>query len=62
MDIDALGLAGGLPLPAAVGEAPDQFLLLGIHRDDRLPSREMLLGLLVQVPKLGVPIWVLGAL
>jgi hypothetical protein len=62
MDIDAFGLAGGLPLPAAVGETPDQLLLLGIHTHHRLPGGEMRLGLLVEVAELGVPVGVPGAL
>src|ERR671911_2727336 len=31
-----LRLALGVPLPAAVPEVADQFLLLGVHRDHRL--------------------------
>jgi hypothetical protein len=62
MDVDLVGLAGGLPLPATVGEAPDQLLLLGIHAHHRLPVREMGLGLLVEVAELGVAVGMLGAL
>jgi len=45
--VDPLGLAGGLPLPTAVGEVADQFLFLGVDRfrgvdrDDRLPGGEV---------------------
>jgi hypothetical protein len=30
MDVDLVGLAGGLPLPTAVREAPDQLLFLAL--------------------------------
>lgn len=33
---DLLGLAARPPLPSGIAEIPDQFLLLRIHRDDRL--------------------------
>jgi hypothetical protein len=36
VDADLLGLAHRLPLPTAVGEAPDQLLFLGVHADHRL--------------------------
>jgi hypothetical protein len=57
-----LRLADRLPLDPAVGIVADQLLLLGIDRDDRLPGGQMRLGLLVDIPKLGVPVRVLGAL
>jgi hypothetical protein len=44
MDIHRLGLAGGLPLPATVGELADQLLLLGVHAPHRLPGSQMLLA------------------
>jgi hypothetical protein len=62
MDIDPFGLARRLPLGATVGELANQLLLLGVHADHRLPSRQMDLGLLVQVAELGVPVRMLGAL
>ena len=60
MDVDPLGLAQGLPLLAAVGEAPDQLLVLGVHTDHRLPVGQVDLGLLIQVAELGVPVGVLA--
>ena len=62
MDVDLFGLAGGLPLPATVGEAPDQLLLLGVHAHHRLPSGQVDLRLLVEVAELGVTVGMLGAL
>jgi len=62
MDVDLFGLAGGLPLGATVGDAPDQLLLLGVHRDDRLPRGQMRPSLLVEVAELGVTVGMLGAL
>jgi hypothetical protein len=44
------------------GVVADQFLFLGIDRDDRLAGGQVLAGLLVEVPKLRVPIRVLGTL
>ena len=38
VDPHRLGPALRPPLPAAVLEVPDQLLLLGVHRDDRLPA------------------------
>src|SRR4051812_21126768 len=37
MHADLLGIATRPPLPAGVLEVSDQFLLLGVHRDHRLP-------------------------
>jgi hypothetical protein len=62
MDVDPLRLTRELPFPAAVGEAPDQLLLLGVHNHHRLPGGQMGLGLLVQIAELGVPVGVPGAL
>jgi hypothetical protein len=45
-----------LPLPPGILEVPDQFLLLGIHRDDRLSGLQGGLDLGVDVLELGVPI------
>jgi hypothetical protein len=56
------GSPEGLPLPAAVGEAPDQLLLLGVHTDHRQPGGQILLGLLVEVAESGVAVGMLGAL
>ena len=41
VDVDPLRLAGRLPLPPAVGVLADQFLLIRIHRDDRLPCGDV---------------------
>jgi hypothetical protein len=38
VDADLLRLAFRTPFAAAVLEIPDQLLLLGVDRDDRLPS------------------------
>jgi hypothetical protein len=62
MDVDPLRLAGGLPLPATVGEAADQLLLLGVHAHHRLPSGQVDLRLLVEVAELGITVGMLGAL
>ena len=62
MHVDLDRLAGRLPLDPTIGVVADQFLLLGIDRDDRLTGGQVLAGLLVEVPKLRVPIRVLGAL
>jgi hypothetical protein len=62
VDVDLFGLARRLPLPATVGEAPDQLLLLGVHAHHRLAGGQMLLGLLVEVAELGVTVGMLGAL
>jgi hypothetical protein len=62
MDVDLVGLAGGLPLAAAVGEAADQLLLLGVHAHHRLPGGQMRPSLLVEVAELGVAIGMPGAL
>ena len=59
---DPLGLPGGLRLGAAVGVGPDQFLLLGVHADHRLPGGAELAGQRVEVGELGVAVGVLGAL
>jgi hypothetical protein len=61
VDVDLLGLAGGLPLPAAVGEAADQLLFLGVHAHHRLPGAQMRPSLLVEVAELGVPVGMLDA-
>ena len=43
VDVDrAPVMPGRLVLPAAVLEVADQFLLLGVDRDDRLPGRDVL--------------------
>jgi len=55
-------LAFRAPLPAGVGQLPEQFLFLGVHADDRLTVGLMLLDLLVDVAELGIPIRVLCAL
>jgi hypothetical protein len=57
-----LGLAGRLPLDTTIGVAAHQQLFLGVHADDRLASGQLLLGLLVDIPKLRIPVGMLGAL
>jgi hypothetical protein len=42
--------------PAAILNVPDQILLVGIHRDDRLPGLESGLDLGIDVLELGVPV------
>jgi hypothetical protein len=51
-----------VPLPPRVLEVPDQLLLLGVHRDDRLPGLQGRLDLGVDIGKLGIPIRVARAL
>ena len=62
VDADLLGVALGLPLPAAVLEVADQFLLLGVHRDDRLAPPLERSDLAVDVLELGVAVGVRAAL
>ncbi len=50
------------PLAAAVLVLPDEFLLLSVHADHRLPRRMMLAHLVVDIAELGVAVRVLGAL
>ena len=38
VDLHLFGLAAGMPLPPAILERADEFLLLGIHRDHRLAA------------------------
>ena len=52
----------GTELPAAVAERPDELLLLGVDRDDRLAQRQLQLDRGVEMGKLGVAVGVLGAL
>ena len=54
--LDQDRIAGGPPFTAAVAAVADQFLLLGVDADHRLPGVAVLPGLLVQVPELGVPV------
>ena len=53
--------AASMPLPPRIAEIPDQFLLLRIHRDDRLPRLLKGTDLLVDVLELGVAIRVVFA-
>src|SRR5512143_1806503 len=41
VDLHLLGVPRGLPLPPAVLEVADQFLLLRVHGDDRPPGGEV---------------------
>src|SRR4030095_10941748 len=38
MDIHLFGVSLSLPLPASILESPEQFLLFGVHRNDRPTS------------------------
>jgi len=60
LDLD--GLAGGAPLPPSHGQTPQLFALLGVHADHRLTVGLVVLDLLVDIPELGIPVGVLGAL
>ena len=62
VDVDAFGLTHGLVLASAVLELPDQFLLLGVDRDHRLPGTDVLCDRGVEVTELGVAVLVLAAL
>jgi hypothetical protein len=62
VDVDLLGLARGLPLPATACEAPDQLLLLGVHAHHRLASGKVRPRLFVEVAELGAPVGMSGAL
>lgn len=62
VDPNGDGLALGLPFAAGVAEFADEFLLLGVNRDDRLALALHLGGLAGDVPELSVPIGVSGAL
>ena len=56
------GSPGRAPLAAAVLVLADQFLLLGVHADHRLPGGQVRADLLVEVAELGVAVGVLAAL
>ena len=62
VDADLLGTAPGAPLPAAVPEVADVLFLLGVHADHRLRGVQVLPGPRADVPELGVPVGVPGAL
>jgi hypothetical protein len=51
-----------LPLPSSVLELPDQLLLFGIDRDDRLPSLQGRLDFGIDKLELGLPVWMTLAL
>ena len=61
MHADALRRRAGAPGPAAVLERPDQFLLLGVHRDRRLSPSLGRAHLPRDVAKLRVPVGMLTA-
>jgi hypothetical protein len=46
----------------AVGEPPDQLLLLGVHAHHRLPGGKVRPSLLVEVAELGIPVGMPGTL
>src|SRR6266540_675391 len=52
----------GMPLSTPIFIASNQFILLGIHRNNRLTSPHELPDLLVEVLKLGIPILVIAPL
>src|SRR5262249_24619679 len=56
VNVDELGLALGVPLATVVLEISDQFLALGVDRDDRLISAEEVDRLVIDVTKLCVAI------
>jgi hypothetical protein len=62
VDANLRGLLLPLPLSSALPEEAHQLLLLGVHRDDRLPPRLEALHLLGNMAKLRVPVRVLRAL
>src|SRR5882724_9768760 len=57
--LDRLGLFGREPLLPFIGVVSNQFLLLGVHRNDRLARRQSSLHLAVDMTKLRIPIWVI---
>jgi hypothetical protein len=62
VDVGLHRLTGRLVLPAAVAEVADQFLLLAVHTDHRLPGGYVLFGRGVDVGELGIPVRVAPAL
>ena len=56
VDVDRPLFSFRLPLPPIVFEVADQFLLLAIHRDNRITRGFKLLALLLDVPKLGITV------
>jgi hypothetical protein len=54
LDVD--GLARGPPFTAAVVVVTDQFLLLGVHADHRLPGVAEFPDLLVEIAELRIPV------
>src|SRR6516162_603478 len=59
MHANLFGLSLRAPFAASVLKVAHQLLLLGIHRNHRLPARQVLLHFLVEVPKLSVAIGML---
>jgi len=57
--IDLDGLAFRLPFLPGILVVPDQFLLLGVDRDDRRASAQERLALALDVAKLGIAIGML---
>src|SRR6266516_1268128 len=55
-DVDGRLFSSRLPLSPIVLEIADQFLLLAIHRDNRIACRFKLLALLLDVPKLAITV------
>jgi hypothetical protein len=51
------GITLGAQFASAILEVANQFLLLGIHRNDRLPVALVGLDLGIDVHELGVPVW-----
>jgi hypothetical protein len=62
VDLNLLRAPLGLPLTAPVLEVTDQFLLLGVHGDDRPPGGDVSAAGLADVPELGVAVGALLSL
>ncbi len=60
MPTDLARLFGGQPLPAPIGIVADQFLFLGVDRNHRQSGGKRLLHTGVDMPKLRVPVWMIG--
>jgi hypothetical protein len=57
MDLDRLRFSPWLPFSPWILVISDQFSLLGVHRDDRLPLFLKGTHLFGDISELGVPIW-----
>src|SRR6266516_162630 len=61
IDIDRGMLSFGLPLSPSIFKIAKQFLLLAVHRNDRMAFLFKLLAGAVDIPKLCIAIWMRGA-